>query len=312
MEPLPAAYPEGKSRPAREIILRTEGLGRQFVVGGHTVNALVDLTMAIEAGSFVAIMGPSGSGKSTSMHLLGCLDSPSTGRYILDGEDVSRMDRDALAAIRNRKIGFVFQSFNLLPRASALANVELPLQYARTERAERRARAAAALRAVGLGERMDHLPTQLSGGQMQRVAIARALVNDPVLLLADEPTGALDTRTGLEILALFQTLNDRGITVVVVTHDPEVAQYASRVLRFRDGRLIGDESRAAPERAEHALARLAASAGQHDPARHLAHRPGLAARESAAHDPDHAGDHHRRGRGDRDGGRGRRRGEACQ
>ncbi|MEZ5649508.1 MAG: ABC transporter ATP-binding protein [Burkholderiaceae bacterium] len=239
-------------------IVRTEGLSRRYLVGGHAVDALVGLDLSIEPGSFVAIMGPSGSGKSTCMHLLGCLDSPSAGRYVLDGEDVSQMNRDSLADIRNRKIGFVFQAFNLLPRSTALGNVELPLHYARIEPRQRRERAEKALAAVGLAERMDHLPTQLSGGQMQRVAIARAMVNDPVLLLADEPTGALDTRTGLEILALFQALNDRGITVIVVTHDPEVAQYATRLLRFRDGRLVGDETRASPLRADDALARLGA------------------------------------------------------
>ena len=228
------------SGPFRPII-ETRGLGRDYVVGAQVVHALSGLTVTVGRGEYVAIMGPSGSGKSTCMQLLGCLDTPTAGQYLFDGEDVSRLDRDALAETRNRKIGFVFQSFNLLPRASALGNVELPLMYGNRERRERRDMAARALEAVGLGERMDHTPSQLSGGQMQRVAIARALVNEPLLILADEPTGALDSTTGQEILALFGRLNARGITVILVTHDPDVAQSARRILRFHDGHLVGDE-----------------------------------------------------------------------
>jgi putative ABC transport system ATP-binding protein len=221
-------------------IIHTEGLGKEYRVGGHRVSALADLDLTVERGEFVAIVGPSGSGKSTCMHMLGCLDSPSAGRYVFDGEDVSGLPPERLARTRNRKIGFVFQFFNLLARATALRNVELPLLYAGVDRGSRRARAAEALAAVGLADRGHHLPNQLSGGQMQRVAIARAIVNRPLLLLADEPTGALDRRTGEEILRLFQELNRDGITVIIVTHDPEVAGYARRGLSFLDGRLIGD------------------------------------------------------------------------
>jgi putative ABC transport system ATP-binding protein len=222
-------------------IIQVKDLGRSYHMGAHVVQALRGVDFSVNQGEFVAIMGPSGSGKSTCMHLLGCLDTPSQGRYFLDGQDVSALDRDALANIRNTKIGFVFQSFNLLSRASALKNVEMPLMYGGTTGAGRSARAARALADVGLADRTDHLPTQLSGGQMQRVAIARAMVNDPVLLLADEPTGALDSQTSIEIMALFQDLNDAGITIVVVTHEQEVAQFAKRILRFRDGMLIEDE-----------------------------------------------------------------------
>jgi putative ABC transport system ATP-binding protein len=227
-------------------LLRTENLSKTYHIGGGDVRALVDLTVSIPRGQMLAIMGPSGSGKSTCMNLLGCLDTPSTGSYWLDGEDVSQLDTDALASIRNAKIGFVFQQFNLLARATALENVELPLTYGRIPRRKRHEAAHKALDAVGLGNRTDHRPSQLSGGQMQRVAIARAIVNNPRVLMADEPTGALDSRTGTEIMALFQRLNADGITVIVVTHDEHVAAHAKRILRFRDGKLVADEVVAEP------------------------------------------------------------------
>ncbi len=248
-------------------LIQTEGLTKHYEVGGETVRALESLSISIERGDFVAVMGPSGSGKSTLMHLLGGLDTPTAGGFLFDGTDISDFDRDALADIRNRKIGFVFQSFNLLPRLTALDNVELPLIYSQLARRDRRARAEAMLNLVGLAERKHHRPTQLSGGQQQRVAIARALVNDPLLILADEPTGALDTRTGIEIMALFQELNERGMTIVLVTHDPDVAQHASRILRMRDGKVSSDERVAQPVRAadmlaEPALSQVTGSAAQ--------------------------------------------------
>jgi putative ABC transport system ATP-binding protein len=224
------------------LVIETQGLSKDYRVGPQVVHALAGLDVRIGHGEFVAIMGPSGSGKSTCMHLLGCLETASAGRYVFDDDDVSRLGRDGLAMTRNRKVGFVFQTFNLLLRSSALGNVELPMMYGRRDRSERRGRARRALEAVGLADRADHRPTQLSGGQMQRVAIARAMVNDPVLLLADEPTGALDTKTGAEIMALFGELNGRGATIVVVTHNPDVAAFAKRILRFRDGRLVGDDA----------------------------------------------------------------------
>lgn len=223
-------------------VIRTQALGREFSMGSQVVHALKDLTVDIAHGEFVAIMGPSGSGKSTCMHVLGCLDTPTSGEYQLDGEDVSRMTRDDLARIRRNKVGFVFQAFNLMAGATAQANVELPLLYSGAPRAERAEKAARALDAVGLADRRHHLPTQLSGGQMQRVAIARAIVNDPGIVLADEPTGALDSTTGREIMTLLDELNDRGITVILVTHEHEVARYARRLLTFRDGHLIGDQA----------------------------------------------------------------------
>ena len=223
-------------------IIRTRQLCREYLVGAQTVKALIDFSIDIQHGEFVAIMGPSGSGKSTCMHLLGCLDTPSAGEYHLDGQNISRLNADALAGIRRRKIGFVFQSFNLLGGANAIANVELPLVYGGVSRAQRLEQARAALVSVGLADRGHHLPAQLSGGQMQRVAIARAIVNQPALVLADEPTGALDTQTGQEIMALLESLNRCGMTVVVITHEAEIAAFARRVLYFRDGRLIEDRS----------------------------------------------------------------------
>jgi putative ABC transport system ATP-binding protein len=218
-------------------LLTTEDLGKIYRLGSETVAALAGVSVSIAPGEFVAVTGPSGSGKSTFMNILGCLDTPSSGRYCLGGRDVSNLASDELAEVRNRLIGFVFQNFNLLPRTSALENVELPLRYGRMKRSERHERAREVLAAVGLGDRARHHPSQLSGGQQQRVAIARALVNRPVLILADEPTGALDTRTSVEIMRLLQELNRDGITIVLVTHEPDIARFARRVLAFRDGRL---------------------------------------------------------------------------
>jgi len=216
-------------------------LAKDYIVGDTVVHALDGVTLSIGSGEFVAVMGPSGSGKSTFMNVIGCLDRPTRGAYRLAGEDVAAMSADQLAAIRNRRIGFVFQQFNLLPRTSALENVELPLMYAGWPARERHRRATAKLAQVGLGDRVDHLPSQLSGGQQQRVAIARALVNDPALILADEPTGALDSRTSLEIMGLLQRLNRDGITIVVVTHEHDIADYAGRLISFRDGRVLSDD-----------------------------------------------------------------------
>jgi putative ABC transport system ATP-binding protein len=221
-------------------LIETEQLTRVYRLGNEAVHALREVTLSVAAGEFTAIMGPSGSGKSTFMNVIGCLDRPTSGSYRLDGEQVSGMSPDALAAVRNRKIGFVFQQFNLLERLDALGNVELAAIYAAEDRRQRRDKAAAALTRVGLAERLHHRPTQLSGGQQQRVAIARALANTPRLLLADEPTGALDSRTSLELIALFQELNSEGTTVVVVTHEADVARFASRLVRFRDGRVLSD------------------------------------------------------------------------
>jgi putative ABC transport system ATP-binding protein len=222
------------------LLIETESLGKDYLMGGGKLQALADVSVSVGQGEFVAVMGPSGSGKSTFMNLIGCLDRPSRGRYRLAGQDVAQLSGDALAEVRNRRIGFVFQQFNLLPRTSALENVALPLVYARVPRDERLRRAHACLSQVGLAQRAEHQPSQLSGGQQQRVAIARALVNGPQLILADEPTGALDSRTSLEIMALFQQLNAQGITIVLVTHEADVAAYAGRCLVFRDGRLRED------------------------------------------------------------------------
>jgi putative ABC transport system ATP-binding protein len=241
-----------------EPLVVVRDLVKAYRMGDTVVRALAGVSLSIEGGEMIAVMGPSGSGKSTFMNVLGCLDRPDAGTYTLAGEPVAGMDGDALASVRNRRIGFVFQQFNLLPRTSALENVELPLLYTATPRAERRARATRRLQQVGLGERLDHHPRQLSGGQQQRVAIARALVNDPVLILADEPTGALDSRTSLEVMALLQQLNrDSGITVVLVTHENDIAEYAGRIVAFRDG-LIVDDRQHAPRDAAAALAALPA------------------------------------------------------
>ncbi len=224
-----------------DALIQVEDLSRIYQLGDNVVPALRGVSLSIAAGEFVAVMGPSGSGKSTFMNLIGCLDRPTGGAYWLDDENVADLDSDALAAIRNSKIGFVFQTFNLLARTSALQNVEMPLLYSGVNAAPRREAAVARLTEVGLAERMDHTPSQLSGGQQQRVAIARALVNNPVLVLADEPTGALDSRTGVEIMAIFQALNAAGITIVIVTHEPDIARYANRIVTFRDGLVTEDE-----------------------------------------------------------------------
>jgi putative ABC transport system ATP-binding protein len=240
-------------------IIAIQDLVKDFQLGEVPVHVLKGISFQIERGEFVAIMGPSGSGKSTLMNILGCLDTPTSGSYTLDGISVGALESDELAEIRSKKIGFVFQQFNLLARTSATENVELPLMYTDTPPGVRRERALQALRAVGLAGREDHQPTQLSGGQQQRVAIARSLVNDPAIILADEPTGALDSRIGLEIMAIFQRLNrDHGITLVVVTHDPDIASYANRTLHFKDGRLQKDERVAHPRSAQQDLNRLSA------------------------------------------------------
>jgi len=234
-------------------IIVTRNLAKEYRMGGYTVAALRGVSLEIAAGEFVAVMGPSGSGKSTFMNLLGCLDSPTSGEYLLAGETVSQLSGDALAAIRNRRLGFVFQNFNLLARTSAVENVELPLLYGHYPAAERHRRAMARLAEVGLVERAHHQPSQLSGGQQQRVAIARALVNDPVLILADEPTGALDTRTSFELMGLLQQLNRNGMTVVLVTHEHDIANFASRIIGFRDGHMVDDQLVAQPADAREML-----------------------------------------------------------
>ncbi len=224
------------------VLIDMTDICKVYKMGAVEVPALCGVSLQIRRGELMAIMGPSGSGKSTLMNIIGCLDQPTSGHYALEGVDVSRLSDDQLASIRNKKIGFVFQNFNLLRRTSALQNVELPLTYAGVSGAERRRRAVEALEAVGLGHRLDHRPSELSGGEQQRVAIARALVNEPSIILADEPTGNLDTKSGREIVGIFQRLNrDRGITVVFVTHDPEIARHTRRIVRLLDGKVVGDE-----------------------------------------------------------------------
>jgi putative ABC transport system ATP-binding protein len=223
-------------------LIRIEKLNKIYPLGDVSVHALQDVSTSIARGAFVAIMGPSGSGKSTFMNVLGCLDPPTSGNYYLDGISVGKLDRDQLAEIRNRKIGFVFQQFNLLARTPALENVELPLLYSDEGVDPTHQRGMNALRIVGLADRADHRPNQLSGGQQQRVAIARSLINNPQIILADEPTGALDSRTSIEIMAIFQRLNrEQGISIIVVTHEPDISQYAERIIFFKDGRIVRDE-----------------------------------------------------------------------
>ncbi|MGQ0843022.1 MAG: ABC transporter ATP-binding protein [Sporichthyaceae bacterium] len=232
------------SRPA----VRLEGIRKTYGVGDTAVHAVAHVDLTVAKGDYVAIMGASGSGKSTLMNIVGCLDGPSAGRYLIDGVDVRRLDEHQLSVVRNRKIGFIFQSFNLIPRTTAMSNVELPLIYAHVGRRERRRRAQEALERVGLGNRLDHFPAQLSGGQQQRVAVARAIVTDPVLLLADEPTGALDSHSTEDVLNLFAELSAAGRTIMVITHEDEVGSRARRVVRMRDGRIVSDIANA-PHRA---------------------------------------------------------------
>jgi putative ABC transport system ATP-binding protein len=244
-------------------VISVRNLVKTYQVGEHVVKALRGVNLEVQRGEFLAVTGPSGSGKSTFMHIIGCLDRPTSGQYLLDGQDVSRLSKDARAAIRNKKIGFVFQGFNLLSRTSALDNVELPLLYGGggMRGVERRKRAMEVLTAVGLGDRADHHPNQLSGGQQQRVAIARALINTPSILLADEPTGNLDTRTSIEVMGIFQRLNqERGITVVLITHESDIAEYGTRTVLFRDGHVVADRAVGGQRNAQDELAALPAAA----------------------------------------------------
>lgn len=221
-------------------LINIKEIGRKYVIGSEVIHALKSVSLDINKGEFVALMGPSGSGKSTLMNILGCLDTPSSGTYILNGTNVSHMTDDALAEVRNQEIGFVFQTFNLLPRSTALDNVALPLIYAGSSKKERQARAAKALENVNLGNRMDHKPNELSGGQRQRVAVARALINDPSIILADEPTGNLDTKTSIEIMGLLEEIHSKGNTIILVTHEEDIAQHAHRIVRMRDGLIEND------------------------------------------------------------------------
>ena len=243
-------------------VISVKNLVKTYVVGEVEVKALRGVHLDVPRGEFLAVTGPSGSGKSTFMHIVGCLDRPTSGQYLLDGQDVSRMSKDALASVRNKKIGFVFQGFNLLARTSALDNVELPLLYGGNtlKSADRHRRATEMLSLVGLGNRTDHHPNQLSGGQQQRVAIARALINNPSILLADEPTGNLDTRTSIEVMGIFQRLNqERGITVVLITHEMDIAEYGTRTVTFRDGQVVADRQVARRRIADDELAALPAA-----------------------------------------------------
>jgi putative ABC transport system ATP-binding protein len=226
---------------ANGALLRVEDVHKYYTMGETRVHALRGVSVSVEAGGFIAVMGASGSGKSTLMNILGCLDRPTSGRYLLDGIDVSGLDKKTLAGIRNRKLGFVFQGFNLIARTTALENTALPTLYTKVDAQERMRRASEALALVGLADRAEHYPSQMSGGQQQRVAIARALVNRPSILFADEPTGNLDSRTSIEIMDVFQGLNDRGLTIVMVTHEPDIAQFSKRVIVFRDGTLRRDD-----------------------------------------------------------------------
>jgi putative ABC transport system ATP-binding protein len=245
--------------PTSDTVISVRNLSKTYQLGEHTVKALRSISLDVKRGEFVSVIGPSGSGKSTLMHILGCLDQPTSGQYFLDGKDVSHLSDDEVSSVRNKQIGFVFQGFNLLTRTSALENVELPMLYdpkGTISASERKDRAMAALASVGLKGREDHHPNQLSGGQQQRVAIARALLNNPSMLLADEPTGNLDSRTSLEVMDIFQKLQqDRGITIVLITHEMDVAEYGSRIVSFRDGNIVSDVSN---HTKRHAVGELAA------------------------------------------------------
>jgi putative ABC transport system ATP-binding protein len=245
-----------QQKPAGEqngIVIQARDIHKTYQLGETQVHALRGVSLNVKRGEFVAIMGASGSGKSTFMNILGCLDKPTSGQYLLEGTDVSQLDKKALAGIRNRKIGFVFQGFNLLARTTALENTELPTLYARIDKTERRSRAVDALKMVGLGDRTDHFPSQLSGGQQQRVAIARALVNRPSILLADEPTGNLDSRTSVEVMEVLQALNRQGLTIILVTHEHDIAQFTRRTIVFRDGKIKRDETLERPADAAEVL-----------------------------------------------------------